>query len=109
MTDTASAADAGTMGIGGDLTVNRLGFGAMRITGSGISTRSARSHPKDEHGIEALAIRHLHLPGNGRAHNRCRRRSAAGAALAQVGSESHKEPMGSEPPADRVIGPNTGS
>src|SRR6187397_2018827 len=24
------------MGIGGDLTVNRLGFGAMRITGSGI-------------------------------------------------------------------------
>jgi len=36
MTDTASAADAGTMGIGGDLTVNRLGFGAMRITGSGI-------------------------------------------------------------------------
>ena len=26
MTDTASAADARTMGIGGDLTVNRLGF-----------------------------------------------------------------------------------
>jgi pyridoxine 4-dehydrogenase len=27
---------AGTIGIGGDLTVNRLGFGAMRITGPGI-------------------------------------------------------------------------
>ena len=31
-----TAAAAGTIGIGGDLTVNRLGFGAMRITGSGI-------------------------------------------------------------------------
>jgi pyridoxine 4-dehydrogenase len=31
-----SANAAGTIGIGGDLTVNRLGFGAMRITGPGI-------------------------------------------------------------------------
>jgi pyridoxine 4-dehydrogenase len=31
-----SAAAAGTFTLGGDLTVNRLGFGAMRITGSGI-------------------------------------------------------------------------
>jgi aryl-alcohol dehydrogenase-like predicted oxidoreductase len=31
-----SAATAGTIGVGGDLTVNRLGFGAMRITGQGI-------------------------------------------------------------------------
>jgi pyridoxine 4-dehydrogenase len=30
------AAAAGTIDIGGDLTVNRLGFGAMRITGQGI-------------------------------------------------------------------------
>ena len=30
------AAAAGTLTIGGDLTVNRLGFGAMRITGEGI-------------------------------------------------------------------------
>jgi len=30
------AAAAGTLTIGGDLTVNRLGFGAMRITGAGI-------------------------------------------------------------------------
>src|ERR1700728_2971389 len=31
-----SAAAAGTFTIGGDLTVNRMGYGAMRITGSGI-------------------------------------------------------------------------
>jgi pyridoxine 4-dehydrogenase len=35
MADRASvtAAAAGTIGIGGDLTVNRLGFGAMRLNG----------------------------------------------------------------------------
>jgi len=32
----STAAAAGTIDIGGDLTVNRLGFGAMRITGNGI-------------------------------------------------------------------------
>src|SRR5215831_7994605 len=31
-----TAAAAGTISIGGDLTVNRMGFGAMRITGRGI-------------------------------------------------------------------------
>ena len=31
-----NAAASGQFAIGGDLTVNRLGFGAMRITGSGI-------------------------------------------------------------------------
>jgi pyridoxine 4-dehydrogenase len=31
-----TAATAGTIDVGGDLTVNRLGFGAMRITGQGI-------------------------------------------------------------------------
>jgi aryl-alcohol dehydrogenase-like predicted oxidoreductase len=38
MTDTTStsATAAGTIDLGGDLTVNRLGFGAMRITGPGI-------------------------------------------------------------------------
>jgi len=36
MSDSANAAAAGTIGIGGDLTVNRMGFGAMRITGKGI-------------------------------------------------------------------------
>ena len=33
---TLDAALSGTFAIGGDLTVNRLGFGAMRITGRGI-------------------------------------------------------------------------
>jgi pyridoxine 4-dehydrogenase len=36
MTRPASAADAGTIEIGGDMVVRRLGFGAMRITGQGI-------------------------------------------------------------------------
>ncbi len=36
MSKPPAAAAAGTIDIGGDLTVNRLGFGAMRITGSGI-------------------------------------------------------------------------
>lgn len=36
MSTQPSAAAAGTIDVGGDLTVNRLGFGAMRITGEGI-------------------------------------------------------------------------
>jgi pyridoxine 4-dehydrogenase len=36
MTGPASAAAAGTISIGGDLVVRRMGFGAMRITGDGI-------------------------------------------------------------------------
>ncbi|HEX2563471.1 MAG TPA: aldo/keto reductase [Acidimicrobiales bacterium] len=36
MTGTPTAAAAGTIAIGDDLSVNRLGFGAMRITGPGI-------------------------------------------------------------------------
>ena len=32
----SNAATAGTIDVGGDLTVNRLGYGAMRITGKGI-------------------------------------------------------------------------
>ena len=35
-TESVSAAAAGTFTLGGDLTVNRLGYGAMRITGKGI-------------------------------------------------------------------------
>jgi len=35
-TQVISAAAAGTFTLGGDLTVNRLGYGAMRITGTGI-------------------------------------------------------------------------
>jgi pyridoxine 4-dehydrogenase len=36
MTSTANAAAAGTIEIGGDLVVRRMGFGAMRITGEGV-------------------------------------------------------------------------
>ncbi len=35
-TTTPNAAASGTFALGGDLTVNRLGFGAMRVTGPGI-------------------------------------------------------------------------
>src|SRR5256714_340113 len=35
-TTTINAALAGTIDLGGDLTVNRMGYGAMRITGEGI-------------------------------------------------------------------------
>jgi aryl-alcohol dehydrogenase-like predicted oxidoreductase len=34
--DNHSAAEAGTFKIGGDLSVNRIGYGAMRLTGSGV-------------------------------------------------------------------------
>ncbi|HUA31315.1 MAG TPA: aldo/keto reductase [Streptosporangiaceae bacterium] len=36
MSGSVSAGAAGTIDIGGDLTVNRMGFGAMRITGDGV-------------------------------------------------------------------------
>ncbi|HUD37077.1 MAG TPA: aldo/keto reductase [Streptosporangiaceae bacterium] len=36
MSERVTAAAAGTIDVGGDLTVNRMGFGAMRITGPGI-------------------------------------------------------------------------
>jgi pyridoxine 4-dehydrogenase len=35
-TESVNAAASGTFQLGGDLKVNRLGFGAMRITGDGI-------------------------------------------------------------------------
>ena len=50
-TQVISAAAAGTFTIGGDLTVNRLGYGAMRITGPGIW-----GPPKDK--ASALATLH---------------------------------------------------
>ncbi|MBV8928395.1 MAG: oxidoreductase, partial [Mycobacteriaceae bacterium] len=36
MTTQAVAQASGTFTIGGELTVNRLGFGAMRLTGKGV-------------------------------------------------------------------------
>jgi len=48
-TDTITAAKSGTFRIGGQLPVHRLGFGAMRVTGSGIW-----GPPKDR--AESLAV-----------------------------------------------------
>lgn len=49
MTQSLSAAASGTFALGGDLTVNRLGYGAMQITGEGVW-----GPPKDP--AEALAV-----------------------------------------------------
>jgi aryl-alcohol dehydrogenase-like predicted oxidoreductase len=50
------AAAAGTLTLGGDLTVNRLGFGAMRITGTGIW-----GPPPDRERAKAVLRRALEL------------------------------------------------
>ncbi|HEX3539562.1 MAG TPA: aldo/keto reductase [Acidimicrobiales bacterium] len=53
MAGAITASAAGVIDIGGDLTVNRLGFGAMRITGEGIW-----GMPRDEAQAKAV-LRHL--------------------------------------------------
>jgi aryl-alcohol dehydrogenase-like predicted oxidoreductase len=53
------AAQAGTVTLGGDLTVNRMGFGAMRITGKGIW-----GPPEDVPGALATLRRALELGVN---------------------------------------------
>jgi aryl-alcohol dehydrogenase-like predicted oxidoreductase len=53
------AAQAGTITIGGDLTVNRLGYGAMRITGKGIW-----GPPDDRHAALATLRRAIELGVN---------------------------------------------
>ncbi|MDQ6697730.1 MAG: aldo/keto reductase [Actinomycetota bacterium] len=55
----ASAAATGTVGIGGDITVNRCGFGAMRITGQGIW---GEPHDRDE--AKAVLRRAIELDVN---------------------------------------------
>src|SRR5918995_7326439 len=54
-----TAAAAGTITIGGDLTVNRLGFGAMRITGRGIW-----GEPRDVDEAKAVLRRAIELDVN---------------------------------------------
>ena len=56
---TVSAAAAGTFTIGGDLKVNRLGYGAMRITGDGVW-----GPPKDKPGALATLRRAVELNVN---------------------------------------------
>jgi pyridoxine 4-dehydrogenase len=55
----ATAARAGTIDVGGDLTVNRLGFGAMRITGEGIW-----GDPSDRDAAKAVLRRAVELGTN---------------------------------------------
>ncbi|RFU49169.1 aldo/keto reductase [Paraburkholderia sp. DHOC27] len=53
MSKSVSAAASGTFAIGGDLVVNRLGFGAMRITGPGIWG------PPANHDAAIATLKHL--------------------------------------------------
>jgi pyridoxine 4-dehydrogenase len=59
MATTVSAKASGTFAIGGDLTVNRLGYGAMRITGPGIW-----GEPKDPEGAKKVLRRAVELDVN---------------------------------------------
>ncbi len=56
---TPSAANGGTITLGGELTVNRLGFGAMRLTGDGIW-----GPPKDRASAMAVLRRAVELGVN---------------------------------------------
>jgi pyridoxine 4-dehydrogenase len=56
---TVHAAASGTFAIGGDLTVNRLGYGAMRLTGDGIW-----GEPKDVEGARKVLRRAVELGVN---------------------------------------------
>jgi pyridoxine 4-dehydrogenase len=58
-TSTMPAAQSGTVTMGGDLTVNRMGFGAMRITGKGIW-----GPPEDRAGAIATLRRAVELGVN---------------------------------------------
>jgi pyridoxine 4-dehydrogenase len=57
--DGHSASEAGTFKIGGDLSVNRLGFGAMRLTGAGVW-----GDPDDREGAKEVLHRSLELGVN---------------------------------------------
>src|SRR5258707_351763 len=58
-TTAVNAKTSGTFAIGGDLTVNRLGYGAMRITGDGIW-----GEPKDADGARRVLKRAVELGVN---------------------------------------------
>ena len=59
MRSQVTAANAGTIDVGGDLTVNRLGFGAMRITGPGVW-----GEPRDRDEAKAALRRAVELGVN---------------------------------------------
>ncbi len=56
---TLSATQSGTFTLGGDLTVNRLGYGAMQITGDGVW-----GEPKDRDGAVAVLRRAVEIGVN---------------------------------------------
>ena len=56
---TTSAAASGTFSLGGDLSVNRLGYGAMRITGPGVW-----GEPKDREAAKAVLRKCVELGVN---------------------------------------------
>lgn len=58
-TTEVNAKASGTFAIGGDLTVNRLGYGAMRITGNGIW-----GEPRDREGAKKVLRRAVELGVN---------------------------------------------
>src|SRR3979490_3433679 len=59
ITKNRPAAASGTVALGGELTVNRLGFGAMRLTGDGIW-----GPPKDRKGALKVLRRTVELDVN---------------------------------------------
>ena len=59
MNETISAAASGTFSLGGDLPVNRLGFGAMRLTGNGVW-----GEPKDRESAKAVLRKAVDLGVN---------------------------------------------
>lgn len=56
MTDTTTTSPGGTFTLGGDLTVSRLGFGSMQLTGDGVW-----GYPKDVDGAKAVLKRAVEL------------------------------------------------
>ncbi len=59
MANSVDAKASGTFSLGGDLTVNRMGYGAMRITGDGIW-----GEPKDREGAKRVLRRAVELGVN---------------------------------------------
>ena len=58
-TSSINAAEGGTFSLGGDLSVNRLGYGAMRLTGQGVW-----GEPKDPEAAKTLLRRAVELGVN---------------------------------------------
>ena len=98
-----AAADAGTVDVGGDLTVNRLGFGAMRVTGRGIW-----GDPPDRNQARAVLRRAVE---RSQLHRHCglirpgRERGAHRRGASSVsGGSGHRDQGRTRPPRPRTVG-----